>query len=147
MLDRLDRYNVVWDSPSGDASGSMPIGNGDIGANVWVEPSGDVLLLIAKSDAWDENAINLKLGGVRLKLSPVSLTPFRQTLRLRSGDIEIMLGDARLLLWVDANNSVVYIDAESDTPFEVKPSLEMWRTEPRTIKTQTSDLFKQLGAP
>jgi hypothetical protein len=39
MIERLDQYNVVWDSPSRDASGSMPIGNGDLGANVWVEES------------------------------------------------------------------------------------------------------------
>ena len=29
----IRRYNVVWDSPSRDASGRMPLGNGDIGAN------------------------------------------------------------------------------------------------------------------
>ena len=59
---QLEQYNVVWDSPSKDASGSMPLGNGDLAVNVWVEESGDLLLLIAKSDAWDENSINLKLG-------------------------------------------------------------------------------------
>ena len=31
------RYNVVWDSPSKDYSGSMPLGNGDIGVNAWLE--------------------------------------------------------------------------------------------------------------
>jgi hypothetical protein len=25
----LDRYHVIWDTPSRDASGSMPIGNGE----------------------------------------------------------------------------------------------------------------------
>ena len=38
--DPLDACNVVWDSPGANASGSMPIGNGDIGMNVWVEPNG-----------------------------------------------------------------------------------------------------------
>src|SRR5438093_1156725 len=27
MTDALERYNVVWESPSRDSSGSMPIGN------------------------------------------------------------------------------------------------------------------------
>ena len=31
VADPLDRYNVVWDSPSKDHNGSIPIGNGDIG--------------------------------------------------------------------------------------------------------------------
>ena len=30
----LEKYNIVWDSPSKDYNGSMPIGNGDIGAAV-----------------------------------------------------------------------------------------------------------------
>jgi len=146
MPDRIDEYDVTWETPSKDSSGSMPLGNGDIGLNVWVEESGDVVLLIAKTDAWDENSSLLKLGRVRLKLSPVSLTPFRQTLRLRTGDIEIQLGDVRLNVWVDANRSVIVIDAEGDAPFEMSASLEMWRTEPRVIaKTQTGDLFKKLG--
>jgi alpha-L-fucosidase 2 len=34
----IDQYNVVWDSPSTDANGSMPIGNGDIAGNAWKEP-------------------------------------------------------------------------------------------------------------
>ncbi len=32
--DALKKYSVIWDSPSEDFNGSMPIGNGDIGANV-----------------------------------------------------------------------------------------------------------------
>ena len=142
----LDAYNVVWDTPSKDASGSMPMGNGDIGVNVWVEETGDVLLLIGKSDAWDENSINLKLGRVRIKISPVFLTPFRQTLRLQTGDIEILLGGGvRLLLWVDANHPIIHIEADSDHPIEMSASLEMWRTEERMIKTQTADLFRDLS--
>ena len=49
MLDRLDQYNVVWDSPSTGINGSMPLGNGDIGVNIWAEAGGDVLLLIGKT--------------------------------------------------------------------------------------------------
>jgi hypothetical protein len=41
--DSLDRSNVIWDSPSADCHGSMPIGNGDLAANVWVEPNGDLV--------------------------------------------------------------------------------------------------------
>ncbi|MEI6645923.1 MAG: DUF5703 domain-containing protein [bacterium] len=39
----LDKFNVVWTSPSKDYNGSMPIGNGELAANVWVEPSGDLI--------------------------------------------------------------------------------------------------------
>ena len=38
--------DVVWDSPSTDAKGCMPLGNGDIGLNVWVEASGDTSIRV-----------------------------------------------------------------------------------------------------
>lgn len=147
MLDRLDEYNVIWDSPSVGASGSMPLGNGDIGVNVWVEQNGDLLLLLGKTDAWDENASLLKLGRVRIRLTPnpfASGNTFLQTLKLRSGHIQIALGDVTLRVWVDANLPTIRIDAQSGAEFVINAILESWRTEPRTIKTQTSDLFKNL---
>jgi hypothetical protein len=63
-------YDVVWNSPSENSSGSMPIGNGDIGLNLWVNPAGELVFYISKTDAWSENARLLKLGLVRVKLSP-----------------------------------------------------------------------------
>jgi len=48
----------------------MPVGNGDFGLNVWVQPDGDLRLLLGKTDAWDENSINLKLGRLRIALEP-----------------------------------------------------------------------------
>ena len=148
MIDRLEPYNVVWDSPSRDASGSMPLGNGDVALNVWVEEDGDLLLLIAKYDAWDENSISLKLGRIRIKLTPNPFKtgqPFRQTLRLRTADIEIVAATLHLRIWVNATSPVIHIEADGDTPFEMEASLEMWRTSPRKIKTQTSDMFKNLA--
>ncbi len=41
--DRLEAHTVVWTTPSLDARGSMPIGNGGIGVNARVE-GGDLLL-------------------------------------------------------------------------------------------------------
>jgi len=84
--DPLSQYNVVWGTPSKGSSGSMPIGNGDIGLNVWVEEGGDLLFYISKTDAWSENARLLKLGRVRVKLLPNPFEkgmPFKQTLKLR----------------------------------------------------------------
>ncbi|HEV2293096.1 MAG TPA: DUF5703 domain-containing protein [Tepidisphaeraceae bacterium] len=149
MPDPLERYNVIWNSPSRDASGSMPLGNGGLAANVWVEEAtGDLLLLIGKTDAWDENGSNLKLGRVRIGFSPrPARDPFRQALDLLRGQITIECGTIRVRVWVDANQPVIHIEADGLSAFEIDASLEMWRTEPRAIKTQTSDLFKQLGKP
>jgi alpha-L-fucosidase 2 len=154
MNHALDLYNVVWETPSRDASGSMPLGNGDLAVNVWVEEGGSLCLLLAKSDAWDENSTLLKLGRVRVSISPDPFragVPFRQVLRLRSGEIEIVAGpeeaQVRLRIWVDANHPVIYLEAEGDQPFAVQAAVELWRREPYRIKTQTGDLFRNLSGP
>ena len=98
----LDRYDVVWDSPSEDSRGSMPLGNGDIGLNVWVEKGGDLLFYLSKTDAWSDNVYEtkglLKLGRIRVKFS---LNPFaegnafRQVLRPSGGCRGCRTGQAR----------------------------------------------------
>src|ERR1700678_3642815 len=62
--------DVTWNSLGQNENDSMPIGNGDLALNVWTEQNGDIVLLAAKSDAWSENGQLLKLGRVRVKLTP-----------------------------------------------------------------------------
>jgi alpha-L-fucosidase 2 len=135
--------DVVWNSPSHDSSGSMPIGNGDIGLNVWVEEGGDLLFYISKTDAWSGDTRLVKLGRVRVKLSPnpfAKRAPFLQTLRTATGEIEIRAGaparEVSLRVWVDANAPVVRVEASGPRAFRVEASLEMWRTAPRTLTGQ-----------
>ncbi|TLS51283.1 hypothetical protein FE782_16275 [Paenibacillus antri] len=130
------RYNVSWDSPSAGAVGSMPIGNGDIGLNVWAEEDGDLLFYIGKTDAWSETGRLLKLGKIRLSLTPnpfLAGRPFLQELDLEDGAIRIEAGEAgsrvRIRLWVDANAPVVYAEMDGDREFEASAALEVWRTE------------------
>jgi hypothetical protein len=47
----------------------MPFGGGDIGLNVWVE-NGDILFYLSRSGTFDENNEMLKLGRIRLTLTP-----------------------------------------------------------------------------
>lgn len=54
-----DIYTVVWNSPSTNSSGSMPIGNGDVGASVWVDEE-KLSFYISKTDSFDENQNILK---------------------------------------------------------------------------------------
>lgn len=136
--DEIDRYNVVWTSPSRNPSGSMPIGNGEVGLNVWVEEDGDLLFYLARTDAWSEVCRLLKLGRIRVRLSPNPFTkgnPFRQELRLREGAIIITAGDPplRLRIFLDPDAPVVHATGESSRPVEVRASVEIWRRERRKI--------------
>ena len=144
-----DRYNVVWDSPSKDSRGSMPIGNGDIALNVWAEADGDLLFYIAKSDACSETSQLLKLARVRVRFTPNPFAeglPFKQELRLGHGEIVIAAGKEspiEIRLWVDANRPVIALDARGAKPFAMKASLELWRTEPRTLNPKSKEVSNQ----
>ncbi|HQI23083.1 MAG TPA: DUF5703 domain-containing protein, partial [Candidatus Saccharicenans sp.] len=133
----LDKYNIVWTSPSQNTWGTMPAGNGDISLNVWVEESGDLLFYIGKTDSWDDNCRLLKLGRVRVHLNPNPLLQskaFIQTLRLNEATIEIQAGegDGKVVtrVWADANHPVVYVAIDGKRPVEATASIELWRTAP-----------------
>jgi len=49
----MGRYNVVWESPSEDETGQMPLGNGDIAAGVYAIEDGDLYMLLSKNDAFN----------------------------------------------------------------------------------------------
>src|ERR1039457_3597591 len=136
----LSRYNVMWDTPSHNAAGSMPIGNGEVGLNLWVEENGDLLFYVSRTDAWSETCRLLKLGRIRLSLSPnpfIKGAPFRQELKLGEGMIEITAGAAgkviKLKVFVDANAPVVHVVGESEQPLEVRAALETWRTSKKVL--------------
>jgi len=145
--DPLLKYNVVWDTPSQDAHGSMPLGNGDIGINAWIGPSGnwtkdyfkdgfptgDLVFYVSKTDAWDENGRLSKVGRVRVKFDPpLRVTDnFRQELKLREGVIEIAGKGLLARLWVDANQPVVHLEVESAQAINCQATVELWRLRER----------------
>jgi len=135
-----DQYNVKWTTPSADASGSMPLGGGDIGCNAWVE-NGDILFYISRTGTFDENNSMLKLGRVRIRFSPnpfsEGFTMFRQELRLKEGcvEFEAVKGDVRVKakLWVEVFRPVVRFSAESNVPLTMEATYESWRSEDHLI--------------
>ncbi len=130
----VKRDNIIWDTPSLSSKGSMPLGNGDIGLNVWVEQNGDLVFLIGKTDSFDEFNRLLKLGRIRIKTFPALVQEghsFLQTLHLEDGSVKIKTSTAELRVWVDANNPVVQIDLKSAIPLTAQVFLENWRNKSR----------------
>jgi hypothetical protein len=84
-------YHVKWNSQSVNSSGSMPLGNGDLGANVWVNQEGVLNLLLSKTDAHSEIGRLLKIGKLELKLTPNLLDgpDFLQELAFEKGMLTI----------------------------------------------------------
>jgi hypothetical protein len=147
-VQQLDHYNVTWNSPGPNSAASMPLGNGDIGLNVWVDPGGDLLFYLDKTDAWggekdstkDEwmqtGGVLMKLGLVRIAASPNPLTAnsnaaFQQILHLHEGDITITVGEGSAAIhyriWVDANHPVIRVEASGDQPLKTTVTLHDWR--------------------
>jgi len=50
-LDMLDQYNVTWTDFAQTDRSSMPIGNGEVGVNLWVQRGGEIHFYFARTDA------------------------------------------------------------------------------------------------
>lgn len=134
-------YNVTWTSQSKNSSESMPCGGHDIGLNVWVE-NGDILFYMDRSGSFDENNQMLKLGRVRLSLSPDPFSGdanFTQTLDLETGSVTITGkqggNPVAVTIWVETGRPVIHADVVSEKPVELKTSYENWRTADHELTT------------
>jgi len=150
MSSRTETLRFELSGPSENSWGSIPIGNGDIGLNVWVDHAGDLVFYIGKTDAWSENARLLKLGRVRLHFSPgfpeVRTHPerLRQTLDMENGEYRVEFPDTlRAAVWVDANHPVVQVEMESREPQRLQAELEIWRRQRRPLGE--AELFSAYG--
>lgn len=149
------RYNIVWDTPSKDAFGSVPLGNGDIGINAWVQEGDDLLFYIGKTDTWGDNSRLLKVGRVRVKLSPnpfLKGNAYQQILDLKNGELSVQAKfkdgtPISMKVWVDANHPVIRVSMNSQKEVEVTTSSELWRTTPTTIKPETGDPLNKTTIP
>ena len=129
----LKAYEPVWTSQSRNAGESMPCGGGDIGLNVWVE-AGELLFYMHRSGSFDENNEYLKLGRVRVKVTPSAFAEggqFRQRLRLGEGCVEVAGKTpqvaATLRVWVEVHRPVVHVEVEADKAVTVEAAYEGWR--------------------
>ena len=132
------RHDLVWTTPSADASGSMPLGNGEVAVNAWVEPSGDLCFYLARTDAWSENGRLLKVGKVRVAFDPPFVPDltledgFEQRLSLKSGKMFVRMRregvEASMQLFVDAESPIVIVRVDSDPYRTATLTIEPWRT-------------------
>ncbi len=127
----IAQNNVQWTTLGSGENDSMPIGNGDLAANVWTEPNGNIVLLLSKADAWTDLGKLVKLGRIRVSLTPNPFSGgagFSQTLRLDRGLIEIKQSNNVLQIWVDANHPVLRVEAQLAQAATLRATAEIWRT-------------------
>lgn len=146
-------YDVVYNKAGTDFNAAMPTGNGDIAVNVWTENERDIIILIAKNDAWDENSILCKIGKLRITLPGKTSfkydVNFSQRLKLKDSEIIIKTTEDEICIRVDACNPVIYIESKSQTAKDLTITMESWRKTERPISWETTvgELFKNLYGP
>ena len=131
----LTPYNVVYASQSKNQLGSMPMGNGDIGSNIWVDTLGTIHFLISKTDTYSEIGRLLKIGQVDVKITPniLDAKQFSQTLIVHDGVIHIKANkgnqSVNILCYIDANHPVIQVQGNSTIPVQVEVTNAIWRKE------------------
>jgi hypothetical protein len=125
-------YNLAWETPGTGGFDSMPIGGGNIALNVWAEKDA-LLFYIGSSDSWNSGPTLVKLGRVRVTLSPNPFgKDFRQELDLASNSVLVSGrgedgNEVRLRVWVDASQPVVHVEGDASKPVTAKVALEWWQ--------------------
>jgi hypothetical protein len=144
---RADEHSndVIWNTPGKNSSDSMPLGNGELGINLWVEENGDLLFYIGRNDTFSEVSQLCKAGRIRVALSPnpfLAGVPFRQALKLRDGVCEITAGasgkEVSLKVFVDSASPVVHVLGKSGQPILVTAKVESWRKEPQVVPDESA---------
>lgn len=143
----LDLYNPVWTTPSQNDRGAMPLGNGEVGLMLWVEADGDLQFYISRTDSRTELDRLVKLGKVRLGLTPNPFATgqaFRQELHLHDGHAEIAAGPpgnrVTLHVVVDSDSPTIHVSGTSTAPLTVRATYETWRTSDYTGNASDSPL-------
>ena len=136
----VNHQNVVWNTPSESSFGSMPLGNGDIGMNVWVEPNGDVLFYISKVNAFDSKHYLPKLGRIRMRFEPaLSFDSFEQVLSLSDATIHVKTKDLNLEICVAANQPLIHLKGSSSIPRIIKYYVEPLRPLNKGIQNEMKE--------
>ncbi len=130
----------------------MPCGGGDIGLNVWVE-KGELLFYLSRSGTFDENNAFLKLGRVRIRLTPDPFagSEFSQELVLQDGYVRIRgtNGDlsATVIIWVDVFRPVIHVEVDANKDMKAEACYESWRYRDRLLQGRENNANSYKWAP
>jgi hypothetical protein len=140
-----DDLNLVWTSAGHGPADSLPLGNGALGINLWVEEDGDLLFYLSRNDAYSEVSQLCKVGKVQISLFPNPFSgpcDFVQELNLRNGICTITAGpsDGQVVLrvFVDVDAPVVHVIGTSALPLTVTAKVESWRTDPQPVAEESA---------
>jgi len=146
-------YNVIKKGFCKSAKESFPIGNGDLGANVWVNEKGDLQILLSKTDAISEAARLLKIGLLHITFDRALFSennPPEALLDLRDGSVTITDQEKTVSLKVAAfrNHPLYGVRLKASEPVTMKGEVVIWRDKERILSnTDKSSGFMEAPFP
>ena len=126
---------LVWTAPGLAGAGSSPIGNGRLGANVWVDATGNVHVLLARGDTFSEACRLLKVGEVALAFEPPLdlANGYRETLDPASGEWRLVCDGLELVLLIENERDVLRAFGTLDEERRVSVRDVGWRRAERRL--------------
>ena len=147
MNAKIDDYSFRYFGKMNDAMQSLPLGNGDIGINVWLSQDGNLHFLVSKTDSWSELSRLLKVAHIVLKVEPC---PFAEgahfDLSIADGTLNVSAGDTGVRIYVDAFAPCVRISLKTKTPCDIRLELINYRNAPLDPKGDFSNYFARGGS-
>jgi hypothetical protein len=126
---------------------SLPLGNGEVCANVWVQSDG-LHFYLARSDALTELDRTVKLGEYVVSITP---NPFeharsiRQELNLPTGHFEVSAKTTdstfRAVFFIDSQSDAAFLRIESNIPRAISVETRFWRTASRGANAPGTTLW------
>ena len=112
MDNALRTTSYTWSTPSVNSAGSMPVGGGGVGLNVWCDSQGTIRFYVSQSGTFDENNTMLKLG--RFELSPFP--------NWEEDGVTVTI-------WCDVFKPVVHVEVDARQKTLPTLSYHSWRTQ------------------
>ena len=119
---------------------SFPLGNGDIGINVWPAINNRIEMYISKTDSFSSALELLKIGKVTIDLESDEIVKFiSYELNTETGICKILYDTAVVTMFVDMYNPCIRINVNSDYKIKVRVNNEMWRKKDTRLKSDANN--------
>ena len=133
LFSTISAQDFTWaDTPCVGSAGSMPLGGGDIGMNVWHIGMRFNGFTLTQSGCFDENNTLLKAGMFHIiwgyNGQPCEAGEVTQTLHVDEGYMTLEQDGVTILIWADVEKPVVHVELQSkDKEPQLEIYYESWR--------------------
>lgn len=127
-------FNLKFNEPGTDSWSSLPLGNGDITAQVWTNRNGSIQYYLTTSDSRDGMDNPIKVGKITIRFEPDIInngSGYSEQLLLNEGAFRVKNSIADISFRVDANQPVILLSGTSKIPVKIYVTNNIWRRETR----------------